>query len=246
MSESAASTTAGSGPEAKWRPLTAHQRRVLGTLMEKSKTTPDAYPLTINSLTTGCNQKNNRSPLSNLSSDQVERLVDELRQIGALGVIQGSGRTEKIRHYAYEWLGISKLEAAVMTELLLRGEQTLGELRGRAARMEPSADLAALQQLTGPLIERGLMIELSSPGRGQLVSHNLYPEWELRELQQRIATTVDEADAPSGGRHGDSSSPARTSQSGELAALRQECETLRGLVEQLQARVATIEQELHG
>ena len=173
--------------EPAWKPLTAKQRRVLGTLMEKSKTTPDAYPMTFAGLTTGCNQKSNRAPLSNYTSEQVETIVDELRSIGAVAIIQGSGRVTKVRHYAYHWLGLDKVEAAVMTELLLRGEQTLGELRTRASRMEPIADLDELKRIVDGLILKKLMVELTPPGRGQIVSHNLYQEWELEALGKSLA-----------------------------------------------------------
>ena len=99
--------------------------------MEKSKTTPDVYPMSYAGLTTGCNQKSNRAPITNYTSEQIETIVDELRALGAAAMIQGSGRVTKVRHYAYHWLGLEKVEAAIMTELLLRGEQTLGELRTR-------------------------------------------------------------------------------------------------------------------
>jgi uncharacterized protein YceH (UPF0502 family) len=178
----------GTGTSAPvWSPLNSKQRRVLGVLMEKSKTTPDAYPMTFAGLTTGCNQKTNRAPITNFTADQVEKIVDELRALGALTLVQGNGRVEKVRHYAYQWLGLSKTEAAVMTELLLRGEQTVGELRTRASRMEPIADLAAMSSLIDALVSRNLMVLLSPAGRGQLVSHNLYPEWELTQLQKQVA-----------------------------------------------------------
>src|SRR5262245_27935495 len=167
---------------AKWQPLSLRQRRVFGVLVEKAKTTPDVYPMTINGLVAGCNQKSNREPQMNLSADDVEQILEELRALGAVTEVQGSGRVAKYRHHAYEWLGVEKTELAVMTELLLRGEQTLGELRGRAARMEPIADLAALKPVVDSLLKRGLMVELTPPGRGQMVSHALYKEKELAEL----------------------------------------------------------------
>ena len=87
-----------------------------------------------------------------------------------------------------------------MTELLLRGEQTLGELRGRAARMEPIADLGALKPVVDALVQKGLMVELTSPGRGQVVSHNLYKERELAELKARfqgyVPTAIGDDEAP--------------------------------------------------
>ena len=110
-------TTASVGPPPKaapeWKPITAKQRRVLGTLMEKSKTTPDAYPMTFAGLCTGCNQKSNRAPISNYSSEQIETIVDELRAIGALTIVQGLGRNTKVRHYAYNWS--AHLEAVVLS-----------------------------------------------------------------------------------------------------------------------------------
>jgi uncharacterized protein YceH (UPF0502 family) len=106
-------------------------RRVVGVLVEKAKTTPDNYPLSLNSLVNGCNQKSNRAPQMQLDEQQVAEAIDRLRQVGAVLVIQGDGRVEKFRHLLYEWLGVDKAELAVMAELLLRGEQTLGDLRGQ-------------------------------------------------------------------------------------------------------------------
>jgi uncharacterized protein YceH (UPF0502 family) len=186
--------------ERKWQPLNSRQRRVFGVLVEKAKTTPDAYPMTINGLVSGSNQKSNREPLMNMSSDDVEQTLEELRALGAVTEVQGSGRVPKYRHHAYEWLGVEKTELAVMTELLLRGEQTLGELRGRAARMEPIADLGALKPVVDSLVKKGLMVELTAPGRGQIVSHNLYKDRELTEIRAQFAGYVPPAgsddDAP--------------------------------------------------
>jgi uncharacterized protein YceH (UPF0502 family) len=174
-------------PARQWQPLNARQRRVLGVLIEKAKTTPDGYPMTLNAIVAGSNQKSNREPQMNLSADDVEQVLEELRAAGCVTEVQGSGRVPKYRHHAYEWLGIEKTELAVMTELLLRGEQTLGELRGRASRMEPIADLAALKPVIEGLVTKGLMIELTAAGRGQVVSHNLYKDRELVELKAQFA-----------------------------------------------------------
>lgn len=169
----------------KWQVLNPRQRRVAGVLVEKAKTTPDAYPMTLNGIVTGCNQKSNRDPQMNLSPDDVEQVLEELREMGAVAEVQGTGRVAKYRHYMYEWLGVDKFEIAVMTELLLRGEQTLGELRQRASRMESINDLAALEKIVHALVERKLMIELTPPGRGQMVTHGLYKDRELPELRAR-------------------------------------------------------------
>lgn len=224
----------------EWKPLTAKQRRVLGTLMEKSKTTPDAYPMTFSGLTTGCNQKSNREPVTNYTADQIETVVDELRSLGAITIVQGSGRVTKVRHYAYNWMVLNKTEAAIMTELLLRGEQTMGELRTRASRMEPIDDLRHLQQLFDDLKSRNLVVELSPPGRGQLVTHNLYPEWELDQLKGKSANIVVSPMEDS-----EDSVPAIHSTRGVVPPkVNEELEQLKKTVESLATRLAHIESEL--
>jgi uncharacterized protein YceH (UPF0502 family) len=173
-----------------WQPLNSRQRRVLGVLVEKAKTTPDAYPMTVNGIVAGANQKSNREPLMSLTPEDIEQVLEELRALGAVTEVQGAGRVPKYRHHFYEWLGIDKAESAVMTELLLRGAQTLGELRGRAARMESIADMNALRPIVDLLLSKKLMIELTPAGRGQVVSHNLYKERELAELRAEYAGHV--------------------------------------------------------
>jgi uncharacterized protein YceH (UPF0502 family) len=246
----------GQAPKAapEWKPITAKQRRVLGTLMEKSKTTPDAYPMTFAGLCTGCNQKSNRAPISNYSSEQVETIVDELRAIGALTIVQGLGRNTKVRHYAYNWLAISKVEAAVMTELLLRGEQTLGELRTRAARMEPINDLQHMTDLFNELKRRNLVVELSPPGRGQIVSHNLYPEWELEQVRKSVAAGIsassdsDEPASSVGRSASHSNAAASTSANLESSNRIKELETeiveLKESISDLQTRLSRLEKDL--
>jgi hypothetical protein len=167
----------------KWRPLERTERRVAGVLAEKAKTTPENYPLSINSLINGCNQKSNRFPQMQLDEDQVSAALDVLRHAGAVSLIQGDGRVEKFRHLLYDWLGVDKAELAVMTELLLRGAQTLGELRGRAARMEPIADIGSLMPIVDGLRQKNLLIYLTPSGRGAVVTHNLYQPQELAKLR---------------------------------------------------------------
>jgi len=169
----------------KWRPLEPLERRVLGVLIEKAKTVPDSYPMTLNGIVSGCNQKSNREPKMEVDENQVENAIETLRRDGAMVEIHGGGRVPKFKHFAYEWLGVDKVELAVMTELLLRGEQTLGDLRARASRMESIPDLGTLQSIVRRLVERGLVQELTPAGRGQLVSHNLYPDQERARLLAR-------------------------------------------------------------
>lgn len=171
----------------RWQPLGSAERRVLGVLVEKAKTTPENYPLSLNAIRTGANQKNNRSPLTQYEEEHVEEALESLRKVGAVSVIQGSGRVDKYRHLAYEWLGVDKVELAVMAELLLRGAQTVGELRGRAARMEPIKDLGELRPVLDSLALKGLVIYLTPPGRGAMVTHALYREQELEKVRREAA-----------------------------------------------------------
>ena len=180
--ESPSTTEASTAP--RWRPLEAIQRRVLGVLIEKAKTTPENYPLSLNALRGGCNQKSNRSPLMQLEESHVEEALDQLRQLGAVAQVQGGARVDRYRHLAYEWLGVEKVELAVMAELLLRGTQTVGELRGRAARMEPIKDLAELQPTLDSLHAKGLVLYLTPPGRGSIVTHALYLEHEMEKVRR--------------------------------------------------------------
>ena len=186
MTSETKSGSPATGPnQRRWQPIGTIERRVAGVLAEKAKTTPDAYPMSLAAICTGCNQKNNRWPLMQLEPDQVEEALDRLRAVGAVGLVEGYGRVQKYRHYLYEWLGVDKVELAVMTELLLRGEQTVGELRGRASRMEPIADLAALQPLLESLRAKGLLVSLTPEGRGQVVTHALYPPREMEALRAK-------------------------------------------------------------
>jgi hypothetical protein len=238
-------------------------------LVEKAKTTPNAYPITLNAAVAGCNQKSNRWPMMNLDPADVEESLDHLRELGAVGLVQGQGRVSKYRHYLYEWLGVDKVELAVMAELLLRGPQTEGELRGRVSRMEPIADLPALRSLLASLKAKRLVIPLTSEGRGHVITHALYSQRELERIRSEYAS----GGSPSagGGDAADESSesspapqsapaaqpttpvaegaqppPATSAHGGSVEQLRREVEELRGQVAQLRSEMddlaATCEQ----
>lgn len=209
--------------------LTATQRRVLGVLIEKSKTTPGGYPMTVNAIVTGCNQKSNRDPLMTVDDADVMNTLNDLINAGAVELIDWMGRVDKYQHLAYEWLSVSKAELAVLGELLLRGAQTLGELRGRSARMEPITDLAALQPIVDGLVARGLMLELTPAGRGQIVTHNLYRSEELDEIRAQAKS------APTPG----TAAPAAAAANSEIAELRAEVADLRQRVQALETRLDT-------
>jgi uncharacterized protein YceH (UPF0502 family) len=135
--------------------LTPHESRVLGVLVEKAQTTPQQYPLTLNALTNGCNQKNNREPVTNLSDDQVMEALDGLRSKGLAHEVMLTGsRVQKFRHVAREVLEIDTNQLVILTELLLRGPQTIGELRGRASRMHPLETTEIVKNILDTLIRR--------------------------------------------------------------------------------------------
>lgn len=125
-------------------PLSEVEARILGALIEKELTTPDYYPLTLNSLTNACNQKSNRDPVMALEEEEVVRTVDRLRMKGFVRQSAEGGRVPKYCHCLGEKLPPPEL--ALLAELLLRGPQTLGELRGRGERMAPFADLEAVEE----------------------------------------------------------------------------------------------------
>ena len=167
----------------RWQPLSAVERRLAGVLVEKAKTTPDGYPMSLKAICTAANQKSNRAPQMNLEPDDVEESLERLRELGAVGMIEGYGRVAKYRHYLYEWLAVDKVELAVMAELLLRGAQTEGDLRARAARMEPVGDVSALRPVLASLKAKELVVPLNAEGRGHMVTHALYPPQELERIQ---------------------------------------------------------------
>lgn len=135
--------------------LNPHECRVLGVLVEKAHTTPGQYPLTLNAVTTGANQKSNRNPVVNLSEDDAQQALDGLRSKGLAREVMLSGsRVEKHRHVAREGLGVDTSELVVLAELLMRGPQTVGELRGRATRMHALESLEVVEAILEHLMTR--------------------------------------------------------------------------------------------
>ena len=175
-------------PASRVRQLDSIERRVLGVLIEKAKTTPDAYPMSLAAIVNGCNQKSNRDPLMSLDEEQVVRALETLRESGAAAEIFGSGRVPRYRHLAYEWFGdVTKEDLAILAELLLRGQQSEGDLRGRASRMDPIADLTLLRTRLDILATRGLVEWLSPPGRGRILTHGLLPPEKLAKVRAQVA-----------------------------------------------------------
>lgn len=221
-----------------WPNFTALECRVLGVLVEKAKTTPDAYPLSLNALTVGCNQKSNREPVMNVNDEQVESTLDGLQQRGLVTKITGS-RVDRWRHNLYEQWQVEKIELAILTELMLRGAQTEGELRGHAGRMEPIADLDALRQKLRPLAERKLIYFLGEEGRrGTQIAHGFHTADELARL--RAARPTLEAPAETG-----RAAPAPASSlAADVAVLTQHVAELRESLRQVQDDVRQLKTSL--
>ncbi len=252
MEQPSSTINASNQPESKWQPLRAVDRRVAGVLAEKAKTTPDIYPMSLNAVCTACNQKSNRSPLMNLEPDDAEESLDRLRELGAVTLVEGHGRVAKYRHHLYQWMGVDKVELAIMTELLLRGPQTLGELRGRAARMEPIADLAALRPILDGLKQKGLVVALTPEGRGHVVTHALYLPEELQKLQSQYGQCESIAAGTHGPeRHSNPSQPASASSVpaakppvGEPGIERQIIATIRSDIDDLKSQLTQLRSDM--
>jgi uncharacterized protein YceH (UPF0502 family) len=162
------------------RTLTAVEARVLGTLMEKARTVPDSYPLTLNALIAGCNQKTSREPLMTVSDAQAQEALDALKAQSL--VLQASGsRVPRWEHNFQRAVGVPEQSAVLLGLLLLRGPQTAGELRINSDRWYHFADISSvegfLEELQGRADEKGgpLVVKLGrAPGmREQRWAHLL-------------------------------------------------------------------------
>ena len=130
--------------------LTLTETRVLGTLMEKARTVPDSYPLSLNALLSGCNQKTSREPLMDLSESEVQAALDALKSVSL--VFEGSAsRVPRYEHNFQRGYGVSEPQAVLLGLLMLRGAQTAGELRINSERWYKFADIAAIEAVLDEL-----------------------------------------------------------------------------------------------
>jgi len=228
--------------------LTKGQRRVLGTLLEKAYTTAESYPLTLKSLTTGCNQKSNRHPMTDYSEDDVLEIVEELRQLGLVAVVHTeSGRTERYRHYMRKRFALTEPQLAVLTELLLRGRQSVGDLRARASRMVAIDSLDDLREaLRGLTTMNYLQAGGSLDRRGVEVDHNFYHAAENKKLAYD-GSSASETEEPDMGRAAaprSSISAPRAPEGGSSHALPAALEEIRAEQSELSGRVDSLEAEV--
>ena len=218
-------------------PLSPVEARVLGCLIEKELATPEYYPLTLNALVNACNQKSNRDPVMELGDEDVSNAVSSLAW-QQLAIVSGEGgRVTKYRHFLEEKWGLNPPQLAVLAELLLRGPQTPGELRGRASRMVELPDVTTAIGLAMSLEEHDppLLATLPrQPGRK-----------EARYAQ--LLTPPPEADAaPTAAPWTPPPTPAGPDVSARLAALEAEVPALKEELAALKAQVAELTRALGG
>ena len=168
--------------------LDAAEVRVLGCLIEKQRTTPDVYPLSLNGLRAACNQSTNRDPVVDYDDDILRDALHRLGRRGWTRLASGA-RAAKYRHLLDEKPGLARDEQAVLAVLMLRGPQTLGELRTRTERMQPFADTAELVAVLNRLGERGFAeLQPRRPGqKEQRYTHLLSSDLEDEEETARPA-----------------------------------------------------------
>jgi uncharacterized protein len=162
--------------------LDSTEVRVLGALLEKESTTPEYYPMTLNALVNACNQKSNRHPVVGYDEETVTHAVELLKTKGFAAAISGGGRVLKYRQRFSETLNLGRRELALMCTLLLRGQQTLGELRDRSDRMHHFEDLSQVETCLENLHGLGLAMRIArQPGQKEsryahLLSGEVSPE----------------------------------------------------------------------
>ena len=136
-------------------PLTPNEARVLATLMEKARTVPDSYPMSLNGLLTGCNQKTSRDPVMNLSDAEAQEALDELKRL-SLAFESSGNRITRWEHNFQRGVGVPEQSAVLLGLLMLRGPQTAGELRINAERWYRFADISSVEAFLDELQERSL------------------------------------------------------------------------------------------
>lgn len=203
------------------RPLTPVEARVLGTLMEKARTVPDSYPLSMQTLLTGCNQKTTRDPVMNLTEAQAAEAVGELKDL-SLVIEQSGARVPRYSHNFMRGIGVPEQSAVLLGLLMLRGPQTAGELRINSERWYRFADISSvdafLEELQDRSAEKGgplvvklpkapgnreqrwahLLcgpVDLSQPAAGGSGGHSSATEDDVIALTRRVQTLETEVDS---------------------------------------------------
>ena len=183
--------------------LSPEQIRVLGCLLEKQRTTPDAYPLSLNALRLACNQSTNREPVVDYDEATLRDALHRLERRGLVRLASGAGsRAAKYRHLLAERLPMDRAEEAVLCVLMLRGPQTPGELKQRGERMHPFAGLDEIAGTLERLIERGLAERLARrPGQKEERYRELLGAAEEGDAAEELALRAPEPEPAAGNGH---------------------------------------------
>lgn len=212
--------------------LSAIETRVLGVLAEKQRTVPDSYPLTLNTLVAGCNQKTSRNPLMELSETEAQAALDSLKGYSLVMETSG-GRVARYEHNIERVLRVPSQSAVLLTVLMLRGPQTAGELRIASERMHNFADISSVEAFLDELAERpagALVVKLARlPGARESRWMHLLAGAPAEQAAEAAGAAPVPAEAPS---------------LGELAALKLNVARLEAEVAALKALTARICAEL--
>jgi uncharacterized protein YceH (UPF0502 family) len=209
--------------------LSLLETRVLGTLAEKERTVPDSYPLTLNALVSGCNQKTSRDPVMQATEAEVQAAVDTLKSYNLVLETSG-GRVARYAHNIGRVLQVPTQSAALLTALMLRGPQTAGELRIACERLHPFADISAVE---------GFLHELAARAAGALVVELPRLPGARENRWAHLLSGAPTIDAPMA----DMKAGGDVSL-GEMAALKANVARLEGEVDELRALVSRICSEL--
>jgi uncharacterized protein YceH (UPF0502 family) len=212
--------------------LTAPEVRVLGCLIEKQRTTPDAYPLSLNSLRLACNQSTNRDPVVNYDEETIREALHKLGRQGLTRLASGhSSRAAKYRHLLDDQQ-IDREEQAVLAVLMLRGPQTPGELKQRTERMQPFASIDDLNEVLTRLIDRGYAAQLARrPGQKE------------ERFMHRLSEDAEDYEAPAAAA-APAIVPPPPRRDERMDKLEGEVAALRTTVEELRAELASLRSEL--
>jgi uncharacterized protein YceH (UPF0502 family) len=222
--------------------LTAPERRILGCLVEKERATPQNYPLTLNALRLACNQTTNRDPITDFDETELEEALASLRQQNLTRIVYStSNRAAKYRHVIDEVWKLDEQELAVLAVLLLRGPQTVGEIKGRTERLARFDDLGAVQDALERLAARqdepfALRLE-RRPGQKDARWVHLLGSPE--ELEAFASAPIDDGGGDRPARAGAAAGPEVAELREEVAELRAELEEVQGHLADLRADFAT-------
>jgi uncharacterized protein YceH (UPF0502 family) len=211
--------------------LSLLETRVLGVLVEKERTVPDTYPLTLNGLVAGCTQKTSRDPVIDASAPEVQAAVDRLRQL-SLVVETSGGRVMRYSHNVGRVLGVPTEVVALLATLMLRGPQTPGEIRQNAERLHRFADISSVEAYLAELAARptgALVVELARvPGAREARWMHLLSGVPAADLGAAPATQA----------------PVELASTGEIVALKHDLGTLRQEVSELRKQLGRVMDEL--